>query len=365
VKLVMTLLARDEADVIDAQLAFHLNAGVDFVVATDNRSQDGTTEILERYAREGFAHVIREESDDYRQSEWVTRMARLAATDFGADWVINSDADEFWWPRGSSLKDVLGALPKRYGVVRALWRTFLPQPDTGESFAERMTLRLAPDAPINDPSSPFRPNAKSVHRADSTIRVRTGNHALADTSLVPLRGWYPIEVLHFPLRRDDQIARKYAAVHQAWGAGHGLGHIDRALEAAREGRVDEILRVLGTDGDAVERGLAEGVLARDTRVRDALRTLAGVPELPTAGASPPRFALPGSGAALEFPRPSLIDDALYAVEAAVVRQAGDVRSERRLDELEGRIAELERRGFRGVVRRARSLVRRRRPSGRP
>ena len=44
-------------------------------------------------------------------------MGRLAATELGADWVIHSDADEFWWPRGESLKDVLdvdsGALRRR------------------------------------------------------------------------------------------------------------------------------------------------------------------------------------------------------------------------------------------------------------
>ena len=51
-KIVMTMLVRDEEDILDAQLAFHLNAGVDFVIATDHRSEDGTTEILERYARE-------------------------------------------------------------------------------------------------------------------------------------------------------------------------------------------------------------------------------------------------------------------------------------------------------------------------
>ena len=56
-KVVMTLLARDEADIVDSWLDFHLNAGTDFVIATDNRSRDGTTEILERYAREG--HLLR------------------------------------------------------------------------------------------------------------------------------------------------------------------------------------------------------------------------------------------------------------------------------------------------------------------
>src|SRR5438094_6481966 len=110
-KLVMTLLARDEADVVDAQIAYHLNAGVDFVIATDNRSQDGTTEILEAYEREGCLRLIREPGDDMRQGPWVTRMAQLAAADYGADWVINADADEFYWPRGTSLKEALAATP--------------------------------------------------------------------------------------------------------------------------------------------------------------------------------------------------------------------------------------------------------------
>src|SRR4026207_1119563 len=122
---VMTLLVRDEVDIVDAQIAFHLAAGVDLVIATDNRSEDGTTEVLEKYARSGDVHLIREPGEDLRQNEWVTRMARLAATEYGADWVINSDADEFWWPRGASLSDVLAAVPPRFGTGGGAARSFV------------------------------------------------------------------------------------------------------------------------------------------------------------------------------------------------------------------------------------------------
>ena len=167
--LVMTLLARDEIDVVDSWLAFHLNAGADLVIATDNRSQDGTTEVLEEYVRSGHVHLIREPGEDLRQNEWVTRMARLAATEYGADWVINSDADEFWWPRGGSLKDVLGTVPDRFGVVRGCWRHFLPRPDDGAFFAERMTVRLATPAAPGDKETIFHAHQKVAHRARADV----------------------------------------------------------------------------------------------------------------------------------------------------------------------------------------------------
>ena len=166
-KLVMTLLVRDEADVVDAQIAYHLDAGVDFVIATDNRSQDGTTEILERYERDGALHLIREPGDDLRQSEWVTRMARLAATDFGADWILNADADEFWHPRGGSFEELFAAVPERFGAVRGAWRTFVPRPDDGRFFAERMIARLrdGPEsAPGAGPGAWRRPDPERVSR---------------------------------------------------------------------------------------------------------------------------------------------------------------------------------------------------------
>ena len=209
----MTLLVRDERDIVGEQLSFHLAAGVDHVIVTDHASSDGTREILSGFEREGRVTVLHEPEGPFRQREWVTRMARLAATEHDADWVVTSDADEFWWPRGGSLAEVLGAVPRRYGVVQSFVRHFVPVPDDGGSFGERMTYRLAPTAPINDPASPWRPYRKVVHRASPDIELVEGGHAVRTRGLKPLRGWYPIECLHFPLRTAAQVERK----GRAWG----------------------------------------------------------------------------------------------------------------------------------------------------
>jgi Glycosyltransferase family 92 len=71
----MTLLVRDEADIVSSHIEFHLHHGVDFVVATDNLSVDATPEILQRYERQGVLHYIHQPDDDYAQDRWVTHMA--------------------------------------------------------------------------------------------------------------------------------------------------------------------------------------------------------------------------------------------------------------------------------------------------
>jgi len=322
VKLALTLLAKNEADVIDANVAFHLAAGVDLVVATDNGSTDGTLEILEGYERSGALELIREPSADFRQGEWVTRMARLAA-ERGADWVINADADEFWWPRAANLKKALERLPERYGIVHGLWRPFVARPDDGSHFAERMTVRLSAQAAINDPTSPFRPARKATHRAHPAVRVRDGNHDVEGAPLVKLHGWYPLEVFHMPLRTRAQVEAKYAG-----GARRGLRFVPEQDE-----RRDAAANALVVGDRELQQGLAENVLTEDTRLRDALRTLAGVERLPER---------PGFGTEpLMFERPSVVDDALFAVEAAVVAEADDVRLRRQVDELERRMQTLE------------------------
>jgi hypothetical protein len=338
----MTLLARNEADVVDAQIAFHLHAGVDHVIATDNASNDETPAILERYERAGHLQLLREPGDDMRQAEWVTRMARLAATEHGADWVIHADADEFWWPRGGSLKDVLASVPPRFGLVRGCWRHFLPRPDDGAFFAERMTVRLAEPAHPGDKRTIYHSHQKVAHRGDREVEIEAGNHNAEAPGLEPLRAWHPLEVLHFSFRSVAQLERK---ARGGWLRNQGYepaAHQILLDEAFREGRVDAFYNTFAVDEAALKQGLADGTMAVDTRVRDALRALRGAD-----GA----FLADGVGQRLAFPRPSTLDDAAYAAEAsALVEIDGIVRAEQRVRALEDRLLAVEH-GPLGVARR--------------
>lgn len=316
-KLVQTLVVRDEADIVDTQIAYHLNAGVDFVIATDHDSEDGTTDILEAYARDGCLRRIpvRGEMHD---GPWRTRMARLAASEHGADWVINTDADEFWMPRGVALKDVLASVPQPYGIVFALSRHFVPRPDDCSSFPERMTVRVSPPLAIHDPTSPYRPHLKVAHRADPRIAIRHGAHSASSMLWRKLQHWHPLEVLHFPFRSLGQWERK--GVRRARGDSQ-LGQYVTALLASEAGRAAERYRALVVDDSLLEQGRATGSLEVDVRLRNALHPISGDR---TAGDA--TFA-----------------DASVISESAAVRDADVVRLTRHVDDLGARLAMLEER----------------------
>ena len=197
-KIVQTLLVRDEADIVGTQIEHHLNAGVDFVIATDHESRDGTTEILESYSSDGVLRRIAVQGTMH-DGLWRTRMARLAAREHGADWVINTDADEFWIPRFGSLAAVFAAVPEPYGIVFALSRHFPPRPDDGHHlFFERMTAYVSTSVGLHDPISPYRPHLKAAHRADPYISISHGAHSASSQLWRSIHHWHPVEVLHFP-----------------------------------------------------------------------------------------------------------------------------------------------------------------------
>ena len=274
-KLVMTLLVRDEQDIVRENLDFHLAHGVDEVIVTDNGSEDATVEILREYESQGVVRLLFEPTDDYSQGRWVTRMARLAATE-GADWVINNDADEFWWPRAGSLRSIFDQLDDEVGLVVARRQNFVPRPEDGRPFWERMTLRERES--LNPLGKPLPP--KLAHRADPEIEVAQGNHKVEGARLGERLDDGSIEILHFPMRTYGQFENKIVKGGRAYGRNRELpqrtGRTWRRLyEAWEEGNLREHY-----DDNVVAEG-ARADLVEDTRLRDflfGLRTKSAAPK---------------------------------------------------------------------------------------
>lgn len=285
----MTYKVRDEDDVLEANLRYHLARGVDFFVVTDNGSQDGTRELLARYEGAGLARVIDEPADEMRSHghEWLTTMARLAATEHEADWVLHNDADEFWWPLEGSLRDALASIPDSYGAMFAPRVEFVGRPDGPGTFAERLTVREAQGRLRPKVAHRARADVAVLHRGGHDVAVvpESGNvrdslrppgravlragraRPAGDEGMTPAPVW-PIRILHFPLRSFDQYRHRVELGLASFSADQGAWA--RLHQARERGELESLYAELVHDDAAVAEGLEAGELTEDPRVRDYL-----------------------------------------------------------------------------------------------
>lgn len=218
--LFMTLLVRNEEDIIDENIRYHAEQGVDKFIVTDNLSTDRTRDILREFERLGLATIIEEKSDNYAQSRWVTRMAHLAA-DEGADWIINNDADEFWiTSTGQSLGDWFGALAG-VNCVTAQRHDFVCVDDPNTPFWQRMLWRR-----VNSTNALGMPlPSKIAHRGSKNVIVQQGNHTVDGFDELKLGG-PGLEILHFPIRSAQHYISKIKLGGRAYMQNDELSPMD-------------------------------------------------------------------------------------------------------------------------------------------
>lgn len=267
-RLVMTLLVRDEEDVLAANIDFHRAQGVDFFLVTDNKSEDSTPEIIRGYEKQGIARYIYEADDDYNQAAWVTRMARMAAIDYAADWVINNDADEFWWPRAGDLKETFSGIPAEQGILVAQRHDFVALNQETDVFLRDMVYRQR--VSLNTIGKPLPP--KVAHRAHPEVEVSQGNH-WAQLPSEPGVVEHLVDIFHFPLRSYSQFTNKIIKGGQAYernttqNAQAGSTWRKLYKEYQRNGLVD-FYRKQSFSREQIAHGLRDGSLISDRRLPD-------------------------------------------------------------------------------------------------
>ena len=173
---------------------------------------------------------------------------------------------------------------------------------------------------------PLYTHFKTVHRASSDVEVGGGNHDVVGGGLTPVFSWYPIDILHFPIRSLDQFERKFMRWWQITSVeGEASNpYYNVVRDAYRQGRIAELYEPYVVDDEQLSRGLADGTLVEDTRLRDALRSL----RRDQSG----RLDLEESDV-----------DPGYLVELAYIEDHSPfVRAQRSVEALEARVTRLER-----------------------
>jgi len=207
--LVMTILVRDEIDIIKDNLDHHLNYNVDFIIATDNGSVDGTREILLDYEKQGILKLIDEPIQDYSQSKWVNRMGHMAFNDYKATHMFHIDADEFWYAKSGSLTEEIDSRNLDSLTVKG-FTVLLYDLGGIETYPHNMNWVVIKN--LND----IFPGRKYIYTVmdkvflsnrKTVIDVSMGNH-LTTTPNIQQGDSLDLSILHYPIRGKEQFFQK-------------------------------------------------------------------------------------------------------------------------------------------------------------
>jgi hypothetical protein len=222
-------MVRDEEDVIE-YVVRHTLEECDGVIVGDNDSADRTREILESIDDPRLT-VVDLPGFAYHQRERMNALATKASVEYGAEWVVPFDADEWWYSPRGRIADVLAAVDPTIIVAVAAPYEWVPEPDDDHL----------------DPNPFSRIRHRRTTQAQQKVAFRPGPGRELAMGNHHLEGAWPetrelLEIGHVPYRSVEQARRKVVhgkAALEAAGLATGFGFHWRELgDMSEEGFAD-------------------------------------------------------------------------------------------------------------------------------
>lgn len=271
----MTMMVRDEADIVGAMIQHHLDQGVDLFLVTDNGSVDGTAEILESFADAGKIELSHDARHLKQQHEVVTHMSREAARR-GAQWVLNADADEFWMSvdRESTLGEELARIDPAIGAFPVPVFDMTGEPAQSGTGLQRLIYRdERPDDIMRELGIHAHATPDVAFVPSEDVVVAQGNHFVNVVQTRPLEAGRGLVVYHFPWRSFAQFAHKVDNAGRAYDASPHLRpsanhHGMRDYRRLQDGILSAAYTARHPSAEELHEGVRKGWFVLDRRIME-------------------------------------------------------------------------------------------------
>ena len=280
-RIVLVTMPFDQADIVEDFLDWHLDLGVDLILALDGGSTDGTRDVLERYARTKRVVWFALPERDMTKYSIADELAAMARDRYGADWIIYCDVDEFVCTHGKSLRTVLAESDRDGITLLNLPRRTMTGPliPLGRRATEVLTLRidrtvvptgeqtLAWDFPV--PFAFLEVGGHVAVRAAAIDSFASGMHSAAVTWGTSATS--DLYILHYAIRGYEELRQKVRNTERwlednphlplGWG-----WHWRRWIQLEKAGRLREDYERQFVSAERANELVADGTCAVDTTI---------------------------------------------------------------------------------------------------
>lgn len=283
IKLIMTIVVRNEDSIIEKHIRFHKEMGIDGFIVTSHNSNDRTNEILEKLKQEGLVlDIIYKKTPEHQHHIWVNDMIKLAKRKYKTDWIINADADEFYYSKDLNLKKSILEYNTINPNVLIVDSTFL-FPDDREDFLNCPYFITKPFQEFEAEMLNIKQNnnmqlfigsqgcTKVIHKIKGYKKIYDGNHSV---KMYRQKQIYPTNIIlyHFHIKNYYEYERKVLRwIDSAHYMPQGVGeHMKRMIMLYKENKLKEQYDI--QYGESLRNFLLnEGVVSIDKSVSNFMK----------------------------------------------------------------------------------------------